>query len=1280
MMRRCVMALPLVLLSACSTGDAGNGAGPAGPGRPQGPATDEAADDDPHATGLLPPTPEEIRWIAEHALAPGQVRPNALALSRIQGERRVRGLAPLLPERIEAAWRLAELPPPLPSMVDNSQLLSFPPIRSQGSLGSCASFSATYYQLTHTVALARGWDAKNGGDNYRFSPRWTYNLVNGGEDAGSTGYAPFSLIAKNGAATWAQFPYNTSDYRSWALDKAVWRSALQYRFGPMGSVTGLDRSDGLRTLKQLLANGHVLNLNTYVNSWQFISGGIKDDPATAADDVFVGQAACHWMNGANGPHAMTIVGYHDELWIDINQNGAVDDGEKGALKIANSWGTGWRNGGYAWIAYDALRDESRVAGAPSAGRIGAFNNALWTTVRPNQRPLVTAEVTLTHGKRNQFMLGLGIGAVGDTTPAQTWYPGAPLYSGGPYAFDGSVNPVPATFVLDFSDLAQPDGEARRYFLYVRDNLANDPADIAAFSLVDELHDGTTPATGLPESVDNSERYYWVDTTFSSANTPPSIGAIPDQLIPMNGFVDGVPFSVSDAETAAASLAVWAETDSSWDDLVSAAGITFGGSGENRTLSIRPAAFRTGSIRVRVRVSDGEAISESGFWVHVSRMGNTPPTLSAIPDQTTPAGTATAAIPFVVGDAETPLDDLQITLSGSGILLGHEILGSGANRTLRLCPRSGAEGSDELSLLVSDGELTVERRFRLTVTSGPANTPPTISAIPDQVTTEGTPTPPIPFVLSDAETDPAFLQLHFACDDQRLLPFSRVAFGGQGANRTVILCPVSGRTGTTLVTLRAWDGQEPMGSMQFRLTVQDGANTAPVLSPIPDQVIPAGGTTGPIPFTVSDAETPPEFFEISFNYDNWDLIPWNGIRLGGSGGQRTVEVTPYIGEHGVATITLQTTDGELTASQAFRVTVDPSLRCGNFELDAGETCDPPSRCPVSCADADPCTDDTMSGAPATCDAACPHPPVIACLGADGCCPAGCNGGNDADCPPVCGNGYRDPNETCDPPSSCPSSCDDGDACTTDRLEGAAAECTARCQHTPITACAGGDGCCPVGCNGGNDSDCPPVCGNGYRDPGETCDPPSSCPAACDDGDSCTADRMEGEATACNARCVFDAIDACADGDGCCPAGCDHASDTDCSPDCGNGRIDPNETCDPPSACPTHCDDGDNCTTDRLEGQVAACTARCAFEAITECNPGDGCCPTGCTPAQDQDCRGPTGKITGGCGCSMSEGEGFSAVLVLLFAAAIHSLRRRLRAATSRPSLRSEPIRPENSPCA
>jgi uncharacterized protein YkwD len=223
------------------------------------------------------------------------------------------------------------------------------------------------------------------------------------------------------------------------------------------------------------------------------------------------------------------------------------------------------------------------------------------------------------------------------------------------------------------------------------------------------------------------------------------------------------------------------------------------------------------------------------------------------------------------------------------------------------------------------------------------------------------------------------------------------------------------------------------------------------------------------------------------------------------------------------------------------------------------------------------------------------------------------------PPGCGDGVLDPGETCDPPSSCPSACDDGVACTTDSLEGSAGSCNARCTSASIEACAAGDGCCPSGCTNASDGDCSASCGDGTRDPGETCDPPSSCPSSCDDGNACTSDMLTGGAATCNAACMHGAISACRAGDGCCPSGCTTATDGDCTARCGDGRVDPGETCDPVSSCPTSCDDGNACTVDRAMGSAAMCTASCSNTAIAACTAGDGCCPAGCTTATDGDCR-------------------------------------------------------------
>ena len=246
-------------------------------------------------------------------------------------------------------------------------------------------------------------------------------------------------------------------------------------------------------------------------------------------------------------------------------------------------------------------------------------------------------------------------------------------------------------------------------------------------------------------------------------------------------------------------------------------------------------------------------------------------------------------------------------------------------------------------------------------------------------------------------------------------------------------------------------------------------------------------------------------------------------------------------------------------------------------------------------------------------------------------------------PGCGNGRVDPGELCDTAitngaGSCPKRCDDGQSCTADALHGSA--CAALCEFTPITRCAADppDGCCPAGCSPGSDPDCgKPTCGNGDVDPGEACDlaipqgMPGACPQRCNDGNDCTQDLLTG--TDCQQVCASTAITQCGGkgpSDGCCPPGCTNATDADCSTTCGNGKVDPGESCDTaippngPGACPTACRDDSPCTKDVLTG--GGCDASCSFQPILACDPGvrDGCCPPGCTSLTDADCTKTCGN--------------------------------------------------------
>jgi hypothetical protein len=270
-------------------------------------------------------------------------------------------------------------------------------------------------------------------------------------------------------------------------------------------------------------------------------------------------------------------------------------------------------------------------------------------------------------------------------------------------------------------------------------------------------------------------------------------------------------------------------------------------------------------------------------------------------------------------------------------------------------------------------------------------------------------------------------------------------------------------------------------------------------------------------------------------------------------------------------------------------------------------------------------------------------VTACVNGDNCCPGGgsgtCNSLNDSDCTPVCGNGVVEAGEQCD--GNCPSSCPNI-GCTARTLQGTG--CQRQCVASGTVACGtNGDGCCPTtGCNANKDNDCSPVCGNGVIEPGELCELSSGdagapqapdggvgtiCPTICPNI-GCTLRVIQG--SGCQAQCVNapggadggGTITGCINNDSCCPSGCNALNDNNCSPVCGNGVIEPTETCDGNCPTATTCiSDQDNIRTFDPDS-AAGCDEKCTVvPRPCDLTKPDGFCPSMCNNNNDADCLPP-----------------------------------------------------------
>jgi len=115
-----------------------------------------------------------------------------------------------------------------------------------------------------------------------------------------------------------------------------------------------------------------------------------------------------------------------------------------------------------------------------------------------------------------------------------------------------------------------------------------------------------------------------------------------------------------------------------------------------------------------------------------------------------------------------------------------------------------------------------------------------------------------------------------------------------------------------------------GRTLMTISVTDGAggpvNNPPTISTVSNRSIASNTSTGPLGFTIGDAETAAAALLVSASSSNLTLVPNSAIVLGGSGGSRTVQVTPAANQSGSATITLSVSDGQTSTSSSFVLTV------------------------------------------------------------------------------------------------------------------------------------------------------------------------------------------------------------------------------------------------------------------------------------------------------------------------------------------------------------------------
>jgi uncharacterized repeat protein (TIGR01451 family) len=429
--------------------------------------------------------------------------------------------------------------------------------------------------------------------------------------------------------------------------------------------------------------------------------------------------------------------------------------------------------------------------------------------------------------------------------------------------------------------------------------------------------------------DNGASNNLVTRTFTvfvkaATNTVPTISTIADKTTPEDTPIGPIVFTVNDAQTPAGSLTLSA--GSSNPSLIPPTNIVFGGSGSNRTVTLTPAPNQNGAATITISVQDsGFGMTNTSFQLSVSAV-NDAPLISSIADQTMIEDGPVLLVPFTVSDVETPAGNLIVTAHSTNSALIPDanlvVGGSGTNRVLAITPLSNQNGTNSITLTVSDGLTNATRSFLLTVT--PVNDPPTISAIADQTTPQDTATAPIPFVVNDLETPPASLTLSAVSSDLTLVPLTNITFGGTGSNRTVTILPATNQSGAATITLTVQDGNASSASSAFLLNVRR-VNHAPTLDPIPDLVLNPNSPPRVVSLSgiTSGATNEIQALAVAAVSSAPGIVPDPAVSYTSANASGTLTVAPLPGVSGTATISVTVNDGQSSNNlftRTFNVTV------------------------------------------------------------------------------------------------------------------------------------------------------------------------------------------------------------------------------------------------------------------------------------------------------------------------------------------------------------------------
>jgi hypothetical protein len=424
-------------------------------------------------------------------------------------------------------------------------------------------------------------------------------------------------------------------------------------------------------------------------------------------------------------------------------------------------------------------------------------------------------------------------------------------------------------------------------------------------------------------------------TVTDVNETPFISNVLPQNTNEDTSLVSISVTIGDPDGALACVAALSGSSDNPSVLLSSS-IVIGGTYPNCSMSLAPVANANGSANVSLVVTDGFLSASDNFDFTVNAVNDTPTiTASGDTSKTLSEDDASSSINLAMGtdvDISTNSQTLLyviVTSPTKGTIGSFPANAASSGNTISYTPSANANGSDSFTYRICDNfspqACTANQTVSLSIAA--VNDTPTIATAGDTSKT----------LLEDASATSINLargaDVDISTNSQTLSYVivtspTKGSLGSFPANaassgNTISYTPSANANGSDSFAYRICDNFSPQtctANQTVSLSIT-AVNDAPTISSVSGQSTSEDTVKSGVTFTISDIDTTLACSSsVSKSSSNTSLLPVANITTAGTAPNCTVSLTPAANINGSSSVTLTVSDGALTASTSFTLTV------------------------------------------------------------------------------------------------------------------------------------------------------------------------------------------------------------------------------------------------------------------------------------------------------------------------------------------------------------------------